>query len=372
MAAGGTAGHLLPALGVAESLVRAGVPRESIGFLGSKRPLEQQVVAPYGFELDQLEVSGFFRGAWLKNISSLWKAASATFELALRIRKARPEVVIGFGGYFSFPPILAARMAGVPSVVVETNAVAGLANKISAKFATRVFASSESSGINKANLIGVPLRPEIALNDGKISEAASCFRRENDISDDALLICVFGGSLGSYTINSAVVDLAESGIAATTPPIAIYHVVGSRDFPIFAERIEALQAKKSRVRYISSEFDPEIYKAIAASDLVVSRAGSGTVAELGYFAKPSILVPLPNAPGDHQARNARKLAEVGAARVVSDSELTKERLAAEIEELVKEPAVLKKMAERSALAFDGDGSTKVAEAVLALAGRKGG
>ncbi len=369
VAAGGTAGHLLPAVGVAESLVRAGLPRDSVGFLGSKRPLEAQILAPYGFEIKELEVSGLIRSLSLKNAMAILKFLSATLGLWREARRTRPMAVVSFGGYFSFPPIVAARLAGIPSVVVETNAVAGLANKLAAKVATRVFASSESSGMKNADLIGVPLRPEMGSG-GEALDGSPSFRSVHGIGRDELVVCVFGGSLGSRTINITLIELLEKWQSGDSQhPWVIYHVIGSRDFADLLPRVKALTEGGSNFRYIYSEFDPEIYKAIFASNLVVSRAGSGTLAELGYFGKPSILVPLPNAPGDHQAKNARTLAEVGAARVISDNELTWEFLGAEIERLLGDPVLLTAMSEESAKAFKGDGSERVAEEVLALTGK---
>jgi UDP-N-acetylglucosamine--N-acetylmuramyl-(pentapeptide) pyrophosphoryl-undecaprenol N-acetylglucosamine transferase len=359
----------LPAIGVAEALARAGVPKESIGFVGSTRPLEAQLLAPYGFELLQLQVSGLVRGVSSKNVTGLLKLAKSTCGLIRLAKRMKPSVVIGFGGYFSLPPILAARLSGVPTVLVETNAEAGLANRVAAKVATRILASSESCGIRNAQLIGVLLRPEITgLNE---DFEASSFRSTHGIGDHEFLICVFGGSLGSYSINSVVIALSEAWQAEKKPPAVIYHVIGSRDFPEFRNKVAELSHSSSPVRYICSEFDPEIYRAIAASDLVISRAGSGTIAELGYFRKPSILVPLPNAPRDHQTRNARMLEDLGAALVISDEALTKERLAEDIERLIDDRTILEHMSECSALAFKSDGSTEVAEVVLALTGKRG-
>ncbi len=370
VAAGGTAGHLLPAIGVAEALTRAGVPKEGIGFVGSTRPLEAQLLAPYGFELLQLQVSGLVRGISSKNVTGLLKLAKSTYGLIRLARRMKPSVVVGFGGYFSLAPIMAARLTGVPTVVVETNAEAGLANRVAAKVATRVLASSESCGIRNAQLIGALLRPEIAgLN---LDLEASFFRGAHGIGDHEFLICVFGGSLGSHSINSVVIALSEAWQSEKGPPAVIYHVIGSRDFPEFKDKVAELTRSSSPLRYICSEFDPEIYRAIAASDLVISRAGSGTVSELGYFRKPSILVPLPNAPRDHQTRNARMLEDLGAALVISDKALTKERLAENIRRLIGDRTLLERMSECSALAYKSDGSTEVAEVVLAVAGKEGG
>ncbi len=370
VAAGGTAGHLLPALGVAEALVRSGVARESIGFIGSTRPLEAQILAPYGFELMQLDVTGLVRKVSLANLAGLWRFLLATSVLFRLARRTRPRVVVGFGGYFSFPPIVAATLTRVPTVVVETNAVAGLANRLSARLGTRVLASSSTSGIRNAEVIGVPLRPEISQWDKGQSDVDS-FRNLRGIGQDSLLICAFGGSLGSFTINTAVIDLLKSWHANQDREVVVYHVIGSRDFRRFKDVAEQLSKSDSPIRYLFSEFDPEIFKAIAACDLVISRAGSGTVAELGYFGKPSILIPLPNAPGDHQSENARMLERLGAARVILDDELNAERLIKEIEAVTREGEVLQEMSSRSGSGFPGDGAPKVSDEILTLMRRQG-
>lgn len=369
VAAGGTAGHLLPALGVAEALVKTGVDREEVGFIGSTRPLELDIVTPYGYELMQLQVRGLVRKLSLSNLLALWLLIIATIELLILARKSRPRVLIGFGGYFSFPPIVTAKIMRIPVVVVETNAVAGLANRLASKIATKVLVSSESSGIKNAEIIGVLLRPEISNLAGRTPDSSS-FRADRAISKGSFLVSAFGGSLGSHSINEAITDLAEWWQSRRDLDIVIYHVIGSRDFPQFKARASRLMASDSTVKYIYAEFDSELYRALASSDLIVSRAGSGTLAELGYFGKASILVPLPNAPGDHQTKNARLLEDQGAARVIFDRELSKERLAGEIEALMADRKGLTEMSKRSAEGFKGDGAPRVGELVRAFFGKE--
>ena len=370
IAAGGTAGHLLPALGVAEALIRGGLQRDDIGFIGSTRPLESQLVTPYGFELMQLNLKGLVRKLSISNLHGLWLLARAAYHLVVVARKTRPMVLVSFGGYFSFPLVIAAKIAGMPSVVVETNAVAGLANRLASRIATEVLAASETSGLRDAKLVGVPLRPEISKwHDCRLEDES--FRNVQGIGKSEFLVCVFGGSLGSFSVNSTVTDLVEWWQARNDLDIVVYHVIGSRDFPKFGDRARQLSGSGSKVRYIYSEFDSQIYKALADCDLVVSRAGSGTIAELGYFGKASVLVPLPNAPGGHQDKNAELLEKQGAARVILDDELTKERVAFEVEALFKDRSALAEMSKRSAESFKGDGAPQISELVLALLGKEG-
>lgn len=365
IAAGGTAGHLLPALGVAESLVRNGVPRDEIGFITSSRPIERQVVTPYGFELWQMETKGLVRKPELGNLVALLRMIIAVAELLRFSRKNKPKVVLGFGGYFSFPPMLVARLMGIPLIVIETNAVAGLTNRLISKVATISLASALNTGISNAELVAVPLRPEIT-SISNTEEDLNGFRSVNGLANNDFLICIFGGSLGSLRINETVLKLVGKLRQQYDLNIAIYHVIGSRDFPLLEGEASRLAQVKSNVKYIFREFDSEIYKALAQCDLVVSRAGSGTISELGYLGKPSILIPLPNAPGDHQRINAMTLVDNGAARMIPDDHLSYEVLASDIEELYREPTLLLSMSERARECFRGDGSDRISEYVLSF------
>lgn len=370
IAAGGTAGHLLPALGVAESLVRNGVSRDSIGFITSSRPIERQVVAPYGFELWQMDTKGLVRRVAFANIVALLKMVLAIAELFRFGRRNKPQVVLGFGGYFSIPPMLVARLMRIPLIVVETNAVAGLANRVISKVATISLASAPSSGISNAELVDVPLRPEITSTNLVRGNVAG-FKAIQGLESNEFLVCVFGGSLGSLRINETVVELVGELRRRRDIEIAIYHVIGSRDFPSLGERAKELARAQSSVKYIFCEFDSEIYKALSECDLVVSRAGSGTISELAYLGKPSILIPLPNAPGDHQRINAMALVENGAARVISDQDLSCDLLANEILELYCDREMIQFMSDRAKECFRGDGSDRISEYVLDLMIKEG-
>lgn len=361
IAAGGTAGHLLPAVGVAEELVCQGVERELLGFIGSMRPLESEILAPYGFEFLQFNISGFKRDALVSNVSALLKLVRATFELLVIALSQRPKVVIGFGGYFSVPPVMVAKLFNIPIFTVETNVIAGRANRLLARFAKAAFAASPDSGISNAEIVAVPLRPELpALKESGKSE----FKLLNGISKNTVMISVFGGSLGSESINLAAIEFVERFASKLNCELFVYHVLGQRDFPRFKSDAEKLASRLGPVSYKYCEFDPALYKAIAESDIVICRAGSGTIAELEYFGKPSILIPLPNAPGDHQVKNAIELEGVGASSVILDADLTAEALYSRISGLLGIEGALETMSEASSQAFKGNGSFQIAEKVM--------
>lgn len=368
IAAGGTAGHLLPALGVAETLVREGTERSGVGFVGSGRLLEQQLIEPYGFEIFSLDTRGIRRSLAFSNVGALARMLKGIAEVTVLALKGRPSIMLGFGGYFSFPALVAGWLLHVPIVVVETNAVPGLANKILSHLATKNFVASPDWNPPRSEVVGVPLRPEITLATESSSDAR--FRSEHAISQSAFLVCVFGGSLGALKINEAVQSMVEKMRSNSGREVAIYHVIGSRDYQHLLDRALELARANSSVRYLFREYDPNLFRAIAESDLIVSRCGSGTVAELGFFAKPAILIPLPNAPGDHQKKNAEFLESKGAAVMILDEELSDEVLATTVGSLISDVAELAAMKARAASAFRGDGGLTIAHYVRSVIERE--
>lgn len=371
IAAGGTAGHLLPALGVAEVLVDMGMDRALIGFIGSNRPLEADLIGPYGYELLNLDTAGLSRNFSIANLVAGAKIVLAVLKLMAAAFRDRPKVVVGFGGYFSVPPLLVARLLSVPVVVVETNSIAGRANKLLARVASRVFCAENIEGLGSPEIVGVPLRPEIS---SPKAWDTSEFRKDHQIPKDAQLVVVFGGSLGAEKINRAVISMVEKVYESGfdfDEEVYFYHVIGRRDFPIFEASAKVLSEKSWKGRYIFQDFDHDIYKAISASTLVVCRSGSGTIAELGYFKKPSVLIPLPNAPGDHQARNAAVLERAGAAKVIHDNELSSETLLSQLSLLLADEELLARMSKAAGETFSGNGCNRIAEVLFQLIERGG-
>lgn len=366
IAAGGTAGHLLPALGVAEVLADMGIDRAQIGFIGSNRPLEAELIGPYSYELLHLDTAGLSRNFTIANLAAGARLIFAAIKLMAAALHDRPKVVVGFGGYFSVPPLLAAKLLGVPVVVVETNSVAGRANRLLARIANRVFAAENIEGIGSPEVVGVPLRPEISASQNFDSGE---FRKDHNIAENAQLVTIFGGSLGAEKINRAVITMLETLDGSGTGfdgEICFYHVIGRRDFRLFEASAAALSKRPGRQRYIFQEFDTNVYRAISASTLVVCRAGSGTIAELGYFKKPSILIPLPNAPGDHQRKNAEVLERAGAASVIYDSELSSESLQRQLSVLLADTEALERMSKAAGETFNGNGCGRIAEVLFQL------
>src|SRR3990172_7163176 len=310
VAAGGTAGHVRPALAVAEAL-RDRVA--TVTFAGTPDRVESRLVPEAGFELDTFAVSGFPRRPGLELLRAVARAVKAPF-LCLRILgRRRPSVVLGAGGYVAGPMVLAARLRRIPTALTEADAHLGLANRLAAPFARRVFLSYSIAGRDDAKYVvtGRPI-PSAHLNADRIAG-----RARFGLPADGPVLAVFGGLAGAQALNEFAVDaFGESGPA-------VLHVSGERDY-------EALRARVTRPDYVLVPTTDHFGEALAVADLAISRAG-GTVWELAAAGTPSILVPYPYATAGHQSLNALHFERVGGAVVIDQSDLSRaQELAVEL------------------------------------------
>jgi UDP-N-acetylglucosamine--N-acetylmuramyl-(pentapeptide) pyrophosphoryl-undecaprenol N-acetylglucosamine transferase len=333
---GGTGGHVIPAIAIGRALVELGHPQESIGFVGARRGMEAELVPAAGFAITLLPGRGIARRLTLDNVGALAGLVAAFARAVVLVGRHRPRVVISVGGFASAPCAFAAWVWRVPLVVAEQNAVPGLVNRLAARVAVAAAVSFPGTPLPRSVLTGNPVRPELAHVD-RSPEARAEARRALGLGPGDRLVMVAGGSLGARRINTAVLDVARRWSARRG--IAIRHVVGARDFTQVSTEAPAT----SGLTYQVIRFEDRMDRCYAAADLAVQRAGASTVAELATAGVPSILVPLPGAPGDHQTANARRLADAGGAVVVPDGELDGDRLAAEIDRLLGNPAVLETM-----------------------------
>ena len=347
IAGGGTAGHVLPGLSIGEQIVDRGTPRRAVHYVGSARGVETRLVVEAGFNLTALGGRGIKRKLALSNLAAAAGLAAAfARSLALLVR-LRPAVVVGLGGYASAACGAAAVLLRVPLVIVEQNAVPGLANRLLGRFASGAAVAFEATDLRRATWTGNPVRTEVAAADRVDGRAAA--RAVLGSDDRRRLVAVFGGSLGARSINEATV-----GAVATwrdRGDLQVRHIAGRRDYDDL--RARRLTADRDRDREESSgralaydlvAYEDNMAAVYAAADLVVSRSGATTVAELAAAGVPAVLVPLPGSPGDHQTANARRLADAGGAVLVPDSELDPARLVAEVEALLDDPARLEAMA----------------------------
>ncbi|MDR4500465.1 MAG: undecaprenyldiphospho-muramoylpentapeptide beta-N-acetylglucosaminyltransferase [Nitrospirales bacterium] len=332
IAAGGTGGHLYPAIALAKEFQRQ--DRENmVTFIGSGKQLENSILAHEGFSVAHIHVKGIVgRGLWasLKNVCLLPKAVWQSMKI-LRDRSA--DLVIGTGGYFSPPVVCAAALLKIRRIIMEPNAVPGLANRVVGPIADRVFLAFDGAKHYfheaKVRVVGTPVREEFFRETTARQQGGK----------DTLL--VFGGSQGAKAINTAVIDaLKASSIMRET--FAVIHQTGEVDH----ERVKAAYASSG----VDVEVVPFLYdmpQVLQAATLVVARSGAGTLAELAVCGKPSILVPYPHATHNHQEHNARAVEQTGAAVVILEAELTGQRLAHEIERLMSHPERLGEMGAKS-------------------------
>ena len=358
IAGGGTGGHLYPGIAVArELMLRRSTIR--ISFAGTAQGIEARVLPREGFELDFLR-SGGIKG---KSIGARVRGA-ALVPLGLvdawRIISARrPQLVIGVGGYSSGPVVLVAAVRGTPTMLLEQNAVPGLTNRLLApvvKAAGVTFESTKSFFGSKAFVSGNPVRPEFLEAGGP--------RKESGANDHTLGIevLVFGGSQGAHASNMAMVE-ATAKLATGGPPLRLTHQTGERD-------VEMVRAAY-RAAGLAADVEPFFYdmgRRIKKADVVVSRAGATTLAEITAAGKPAILVPLPTATDDHQRKNAEALASVGAADVLLQVDATGIELANRILELAVDESKRARMARAARMLAKPDAAKVIADRALTLMG----
>ena len=298
IAGGGTAGHVIPAVAIAKALYSKGILKNEceVHFVGSKRGTGERIVTEAGFTMTVLPGRGIQRKITFRNVISILSLLIAFFRSSYLLIKAKPEIIVVMGGYASLACGLAGKLFNVPLLVAEQNVVPGATNKIIARFAKVSAVSFENVNLPNSVVTGNPLRSEILQFIETDSRHVA--RRELGVTDQTM-ITVFGGSLGAHRLNETIFELSQywSGKA-----ISIYHVVGSRDWLEFSS---FNRKSVENVEYEMIQYSDDMAKLIGAADLIISRAGATSVSEITALGIPSILVPLPNSPGDHQKENAR-------------------------------------------------------------------
>ncbi len=358
IAGGGTGGHVVPAVAIGRALVERGHGVESIMFVGSKRGIERRLVPAAGFRIVLLPGRGIARRLTWDNVGAVLGLLAAVVRAVVLIGNQRPAVVISVGGYAGVPCSLAAVLWRVPLIVAEQNAAPGLANRITGRFASACAVSFPGTPLPRAVMTGNPVRPEL-LGVERSCEAGAAARAELGLPSSALVVVAAGGSLGARRINEAVLGLASAW--SERSGVAIHHVVGERDWASFSARSPTLPP--GGLVYRQVRFEDRMDLVLAAADVAVQRAGASTVSELAVAGLPSILIPLPGAPNDHQTANARRFAEAGAAVLIPDAELDPLRLGAELDGLLGDESRRRKMSDEArALAHPG-----AAAAVASLA-----
>jgi UDP-N-acetylglucosamine--N-acetylmuramyl-(pentapeptide) pyrophosphoryl-undecaprenol N-acetylglucosamine transferase len=334
IAGGGTAGHVNPAIALGKALTD-----HNTTFVGTLTGAEAALVPAAGFPLEPIEVRGFDRARPLSIFSTGVRAFGAVFEARKILKRIRPAVVVGMGGYVALPVVLAARSLRIPVVLHEQNIVFGLTNRITRRFAKRVAVSFEESlaeagsrGVNTGN----PVVPEIAEMDVEAARKAGLDRFDLDPSRRTLL--VFGGSQGARRINEAAVKLKH--IWSDKEDRQVVHITGASE----ATQVEDEEkTQEGALVFRSVGFVDEMAEAYAVADIALSRGGASTVAELAAVGLPAVIVPYPHHRDRQQELHGHSLERAGAAVVVPDVEATGEHLASVLEPILGDETKLENM-----------------------------
>jgi UDP-N-acetylglucosamine--N-acetylmuramyl-(pentapeptide) pyrophosphoryl-undecaprenol N-acetylglucosamine transferase len=362
ISAGGTAGHINPALALAQELREGG---HEVSYAGTPQGLEERLVAREGFDYRAFPATGFNRSRPLTLLASSARVALSTLRARRWLARLKPQVVCGFGGYASIPVGLAAAQAGIPLAIHEQNSTSGMANRFLAKRAqlvalTYASAAQDFETAARIELVGNPVRASLLSVDPQAARAAF------DLPLDATVLLVFGGSLGARHINEALIAQADQLLSIEG--LRLIHVTGTRDYPAMRAALEALPQAAGRWQLV--DYCDRMGEVYAAADVVLSRAGATTLAEISALGKPSLLVPYPHAAADEQTTNARVLVDAKAARLLADDALDTPAFIDSLRPLLLDAALREDM-RRAALSLAGAQARQRLAALVIALGRDG-
>lgn len=352
ISAGGTGGHIYPGVAVAREFLSRDASGEVL-FVGTARGLETTIVPREGFRLETLEAAALKNVSAVKRILSLVRLPKGFVEALAILRRFRPDVVIGVGGYASGPILLMASLARYPTMVIEPNAMPGFTNRVLAKFVRAAAVTFEESlaWFGKRGVVtGNPVR----------SDFAGLAKKQRG---DSTHLLVFGGSQGSRALNNAMIAaLPHLAEAIAAGRLTITHQTGPREYDHVREAYSAAGVDADVRPYIERMVD-----AFAEADLLLCRAGATTVAEVAVAGKAAIFVPFPQASDDHQRKNAEAFVRAGAGRMLLERDLTGERVASEILDLGSDPVAIDRMEEASRALARTDAAARAVDLAMSLA-----
>ena len=369
-AAGGTGGHINPALAAAGD-IRERYPDAEILFVGTKNKMEAKLVPAAGFDFETIDIDGFYRQLTLENIkrdiATLFKILRASSQAKKILRAFAPDAVVGFGGYVSGPVVRMASKLGIPTAIHEQNAYPGITNKALAKRVDLVMLNVEKAGAlmkakNTPVVTGLPVRGEMLRADRALSRA------ELGVRDDQTLVLSMGGSLGAQTINDAMVRL----IADHWNDQSLYFLHAAGQFGDWVPEklrengVALAQAKNVEIRPYINDMD----RCMAAADLVICRAGASSLSELEALGRASILIPSPNVAENHQYHNAMALVEQDAALLLEEKDYTPQAMEALFTAAVSDKNRLQTLGENAKKLGVPDAKRKIADLIVALAQQK--
>jgi UDP-N-acetylglucosamine--N-acetylmuramyl-(pentapeptide) pyrophosphoryl-undecaprenol N-acetylglucosamine transferase len=350
LAGGGTGGHVIPALAIAREL-QSRYSAECC-FIGTSRGIETRLVPTAGFPLELIQVGALNQVSFATRAKTVLGLPLAVFSSLRIVRKFRPDVMIGVGGYASGPAMLAAALRRVPTVAFEPNVVPGFANRMVARFvsAAAVHFEETKKYFRNCRVTGVPVRAEF-------------FELPQREPADPPTLLVFGGSQGARAINQAMTG-AMGALRDRIPGIKLLHQTGERDYDTTVAAYEKLA-----VIVEVSKFMDNMPAMFARADLIVSRSGASTVAEIAAAGKPSVFVPFPKAADDHQRRNAEAMQNVGAAVMLEERDLTSVKLADAVGDILSNPVKMKAMSVAARGMAHPNATRDIAELAVNLATR---
>ncbi len=366
---GGTGGHIFPAISIANA-IRQLHPQAQILFVGAEGRMEMQRVPDAGYEIIGLPVAGFDRKRLWKNVSVLIKLLRSQWKARKILKQFRPQVAVGVGGYASGPVLKMAGMMGIPTLIQEQNSYAGVTNKLLAKKACKICVAYEGMErffpAEKIILTGNPVRQNLLTQEINREEAVKQF----GLNPNKKVVLILGGSLGARTLNQTL--QANLNLIKTHPEVQFIWQTGKIYIEQVKDAIAAFIGTPMRNHIVAglenlyvNDFIKDMSIAYRAADLVVSRAGAGSISEFCLLQKPVVLVPSPNVAEDHQTQNALALVKKGAALYVKDSDAMSDLMSVALETIADDNK-LKELSTNIASMALPDSATIIAQEVLKL------
>lgn len=365
---GGTGGHINPAIAVA-NILKERDPQGNILFVGAKGGMEEELVPKAGFQLLGLPSSSFSRKLTPKglahNIKGAFQICSALIQVRRKIREFQPDVIVGTGGYASFPALYVGGKMGIPTCVHEANAVPGLATRLVAKQVDKILVCFEESGKayaqqEKVEVVGMPVRREFIYTQRE--EA----RKELNLDQRPLVVSAFG-SLGAREMNKAMADFMKIEFEEGVPYQHI-HATGSFGWRWMPERMKEKGVDFEKAPGLDMrEYIYNMPTVMAASDVIISRAGASSCNEIAAAGIPCILIPSPNVTDNHQEKNARVLERIGGCVVVLEQECTGQRLYEEVQKLLDDELLRRRMRQALLGAAMPDSAERICDILMQLA-----
>jgi len=342
LAGGGTAGHINPAIAIANT-IKAHEPDSEIAFIATAKGMENELVKKAGYDTYHIEMSGLQRSLSPRNIKTAYLYLTAPSKAKKLLKSFRPDVVVGTGGYLSWPLIKAAYSLGIPSAIHESNAIPGKAVKMVAGKVNRIYLNFPSAADafkdkSKIMVVGNPL-----IQDGQVERSDELFKKLDIPSSADCTVLAFGGSLGAEKLNSVMLDVAAKFNANRPNVFFILSSGGKRYETVMASAEKAGVSESKNIRIMQYIFNMPEWEACA--DIVICRAGAMTISEIALMGKAAIIIPSPYVTNNHQYENAKRLADAGAAILIEEKNLTADVLSKELEELISDVNKRRKMCE---------------------------